>query len=103
MRIFLDFINTHDRNELMIAAFYLAVVGTAIGWVVDFVMQERGFGVVGNGILIFLGAIVGAIVAQMNGPFATIGETNRIVLFSASASALVLVICAIIKGRLSVT
>ena len=101
MRLLLDFINRHDANELTVLAFYLTVGGTSVGWVIDAVMRDRGFGVVGNGMLVLLGAVIGAIVAQMYAPVMSLSETNRILIYSASTSALVLVICAFLKGRLS--
>ena len=103
MRILKDFIAFHSQEDLMILGFFLTVGATVAGWVLDTALQKRGFGVIGNGALIFFGAVVGAVVAQMNGPILHVSETNRILLFSASSSGLVLVLFCLVKSRIAVT
>lgn len=103
MYLLKDFIYHHSREDLLILAFFITVGATVIGWIIDVVMRDRGFGVIGNGLLIFLGALSGALVAQMIGSIPSIPETHRIMLFSASTSALILVFFCTVKSWISVT
>ncbi len=103
MHVLRAFIDYHSGGDLMILGFFLTVAATVAGLLLDKVLNDRGFGMIGNGILILLGAIVGVVVAQNQGPMTGVNETNRIVMFSAASSGLVLVFFCLLKARFSPT
>jgi hypothetical protein len=102
MHLVVDFINHHSTEDLLILGFFVCVGGSVAGWIIDVAVRERGFGVVGNGILIVLGAVAGVVASQIQGPIPTIPDTQRIIAFSAAASALALLLFCLIKKRFAV-
>ena len=84
--------------------FFVAVGATAVGYILDLAIRERGFGCFGNGLLVVLGALTGVLISQMvsAGYTPTLPETQRVILFSASASALILLVFCAIKSWVAV-
>jgi uncharacterized membrane protein YeaQ/YmgE (transglycosylase-associated protein family) len=102
MRLVLDFIRNHSSEDLMILGFFIIVGATVAGWIIDATVRERGFGVIGNGILIVMGSILGIVASQMQGPVPSMLETTRVMIFSTGCSALALVTLCGVKSRFSV-
>ena len=101
MRVITEFLRHQSDVDLMILGFFVTIGATFAGWILDAALGKRGFGVLGNGCLVLMGSVIGAVVMQMQGPVSSLPEAQRIVLFSAAASSLVLIFCCAVKSRLS--
>jgi hypothetical protein len=98
-----NFIATHDSGDLWALAFFITIGSTAIGFVLDIVISDRGFGMVGNGFLVMLGGVTGVVVSQMFLSVSSMPEVQRVTLFATSASAAILLFFCMIKSWLRVT
>lgn len=98
MNALLDFFNSLGQEALAGFLTIAALGSVVLGLVADRVMHERGFGPIGNGLLIFMGVCVGLSMA-----FAEVGprrsaEPDRIVVLATAASTAVLLICGTLKS-----
>ncbi len=103
MRLVLTFIEQHSFGDLLILSFFVTIAATVTGWIIDAAIRQRGFGVIGNSILIILGVVVGWVAAENEGIAMTLPESRRILIFSTAASAAILLTLCGFKARTSVT
>lgn len=105
MYLLTHFFRTHSSGDLWVLFFFVTIGVTVVGWIIDFTIRERGFGCVGNGLLILLGAMTGLLISQMvgYGYLPSMSETYRVLLFSSASAALILLMFCAIKSWVSVT
>jgi len=95
-----DFYTFYSRDALLTIGFFATVGAVVAGFLADRVMRERGFGPIGNGILILMGVGVGLIISRMElGPLRS-SESDRVVIMAAAASTTVLLLCGAVKSIL---
>lgn len=72
-------------GDLVFAIVMLAlIVSTLMGYVTDLVMRDIGLGVIGNGVLVFLGA--GAVVVGWNAHVAPLASSDPVAVIGTAAS-----------------
>jgi uncharacterized membrane protein YeaQ/YmgE (transglycosylase-associated protein family) len=103
MRALQEFLIHRSTEDLLILGFFITLASTITGYAVDLVMENHGFGVIGNTILIVMGSVVGAFAAETQGVLPSVLEANRVVMFSTLATSVLLVICLAIKSRMKIT
>lgn len=74
------------------------VVGLIAGFLADFVIPGKGFGIIGNLVIGIIGAFVGGLIMNVLAPDATFGFWGSIVVAFVGACVLFLIIGAV-RGR----
>ncbi len=100
MNVLHDSLNEYSWGSgLSVAAF--AILGAVVaGTIADRVMRDRGFGIVGNGILIVMGVCLGLWFADLRVGPADWSSANRLLLLCVAAATAVLLVCGVVKSAL---
>ncbi len=93
-----EFFEFYSRDALLTLAFIAAVGAIVAGSIADRVMRERGFGAIGNGVLILMGVGVGLVISHSElGPLRS-SQFDRVVVMAAASSTIVLLLCGALKS-----
>ena len=100
MQALQDFLDSYSRDALFTLGFFAAVGAVVAGSVADKVMRDRGFGAIGNGVLILMGVAVGLVISHSElGPLRA-SQSDRVVVMAAASSTVVLLLCGTLKSFL---
>ena len=100
MRTFYDFYRHTDTWTLTLIASMSCIFAAAIGGVVDRVLQDRGFGVIGNALLIVIGVLLGMLLSFENQIPLRLSPNARVLIYATFAPTFLLVFCAMLKAWL---
>jgi|GEM_PF-3231638 hypothetical protein len=97
MNFLLTYFGVYSLDTVLLPGFLAAVACAVAGIIADHVMRERGFGQIGNGILIMMGLVVGLMIAHNElGPMRP-SESERVMVIATASSTAVLLICGVLK------
>ena len=95
-----EFFDGYSGDALALLGFFAALGAIVAGLIADRVMRERGFGIIGNGVLILMGVVVGLVISHSHFGVIRGAEPNRILIMAAASSTIVLVLCGTLKSYL---
>ena len=58
MRVLSDLVTMYSGGELLLFAYFVSVAAAFFGYIADCVLRDRGFGPIGNGVVMVLGWLV---------------------------------------------
>jgi hypothetical protein len=97
MSFILMYFGVYTWDALLLPGFFAALACAVAGVIADHVMRERGFGQIGNGILVMMGLVVGLMIAHNElGPMRP-AESERVMVIATASSTAVLLICGVLK------
>jgi hypothetical protein len=100
MSALMNFFDYYSRDALLTLGFFAATGAVMVGSIADRVMRKRGFGAVGNGILILMGIGVGIAISHTQlGPLRS-SQFNHVVVMATTSSTIVLLLCGTLKSML---
>ncbi|MGE3646262.1 MAG: hypothetical protein AB7F96_20645, partial [Beijerinckiaceae bacterium] len=85
-------LENYNSDVLLLLLCGIAIAAAVIGFVTDSVMGDRGFGPVGNGLLVLLGAIVGVYVRNAYFGLMQPGDLAITGIFAAASATLLLML-----------
>lgn len=86
-----------SSDTLMLLALCIIGIGAVIGYITDSVMGERGFGPIGNGMLVILGAFVGIYIRHAFFRDMDPGDVAITGIFAAASATLLLMLLGLVK------
>jgi small-conductance mechanosensitive channel len=98
MRALADFLDYYSEDALLGIGLVAAIGSVLAGTVADRVMRHRGFGVIGNAVLVLAGIAVALVF--WHGHYGPMGswESDRIMAVATASATAVLLVCGVIKS-----
>ncbi|MBV1701195.1 MAG: hypothetical protein KGQ46_05175 [Hyphomicrobiales bacterium] len=90
-------VDYYDNTELLFMLLTFSICGIVFGTVTDAVMQDRGFGAIGNGFLAMFGAFIGVYTREHYFGRMLTGDLMVTIISAASAATAILLILGVIK------
>ena len=87
----------YSSDVLIMLVTAIIIVGMVVGYVTDIVMGDRGFGPVGNGLLVVLGAFAGIYLRNAYFGLMEPGDMAVTGIFAAASATLLLMLLGIAK------
>ena len=98
MRALADFFDYYSEDALLGIGLIAAIGAVLAGTLADKVMRERGFGVIGNGVLVLAGIAVALVIWHSQyGPMGS-WESDRVMAVATASATAVLLVCGAIKS-----
>lgn len=90
-------VDYYDNTELLFMLLTFSICGIVFGTVTDLVMKDRGFGVVGNGLLAMFGAFIGVYTREHFFGRMLTGDLMVTIISAACAATAILLILGVVK------
>jgi hypothetical protein len=90
-------LDQYPADVLWILTFLIIGGGTVVGYITDAVMGNRGFGPIGNGVLVIMGALIGVHVRNAYFGLTSPGDIAITAIFAAAAATLLLMLLGVAK------
>ena len=90
-------LDQYDSDVLTLMMFFVISGGAVVGYITDAVMADRGFGPVGNALLIILGCLLGIYVRNAHFGLMKPGDIITTAIFAAASATLLLMLLGIAK------
>ena len=90
-------LNDYPSDVLWLMMIFILCGGAVVGYITDSVMGERGFGPIGNGLLIIMGAFVGIYIRNAYFGLTSPGDMAITAIFAAASATLLLMLLGVAK------
>ena len=90
-------LDQYPADVLWILTFLIIGGGTVVGYITDAVMGNRGFGPIGNGVLVIMGTFFGVHVRNAYFGLTSPGDIAITAIFAAAAATLLLMLLGVAK------